>query len=268
MNINYKEECKDYELMLNLDNYQKKELNDSYDYICEYLLNINIPFIPSKNINYGNLQELFTKSIKKLSINTQLFYKDIIKEIQIIKTNMFENGYAQIIGNSKIQKIYITKKHLQEIDFACYSHELGHVPYLRNGARKDYYEYSEVLPIFLEYLSWLSINEDNAFNNFIKVRFQSIKLEAEEFLKASKQDYYENEYHHNYLDYLKRDYLKYILSFDYVLNLINVYKEDNDYVVKLIDSIVCGYSTFKEEENILGIDSKCKKLIDESKKYI
>ena len=47
---------------------------------------------------------------------------------------------------------------------------MGHIPTLKRGCINDYYEYQEVLSIFLEYLSWAKLDKENAKKLFINQR--------------------------------------------------------------------------------------------------
>lgn len=261
MEVNYKEECLMFDEFLKLNNFDTINISNANKYVCNYLSNMFIPNLEPNNFDIDKKNETFIKSINELGKETQEYYKEILPSVKIVRTNHFENGYAEIIGNSKNQKIYLTKNQFKDIDFIAFSHELGHLPYLRVGGRKEFYEYSEILSIFFEYLSCLKIYGDEAYNNFLKIRLNIAKEEALAFLEANKQDFYEDNYHFFYLENEKRDHIKYVISLDYVLNLIDIYNTDRKTITDLIDSVVVGYSSFKEETKKLNIDNDCKKLV-------
>ena len=228
---------------------------------------INVPNIKVTSFDYKKMKEFFLNSINCLGNTTNDYYKEILPRIKIVKTKHFENGYAEVVENSKLQKVYITNKKIQNVDYIACCHEFGHIPYINNKTKCDYYEYSEVLSIFFEYLSCLYLYKDDAYDFFLKQRLKIAKDESCFYLDSYNCDYYENEYHYRYLENSKLDNLKYILSLDYVLNLIDIYNNDKSIIKELIDSVVSGESSFKEKQINLGIDDNCLKLIKELKKY-
>lgn len=266
--INYKEESLMFDEFLKINNYSKKELSEKETNICNDLSKIIVIKPINIKFNYRNINKLFLESIKDLDNNTIDFYKKIIPNIKRHRSMHYKNGEAELVGNSKKQEVCITRKAFKDIDFIAYSHELGHVPSLKNGARLDYFEYSEILPIFFEYLSCLVLDKENADKLFLCNRLDISKEEAKEFKDINDINCFEDKYHYSYLDYLKRDRIKYIISLEYVLNLIEIYKNDKELIKSTIDSIVTGYSSFKEIESDLDIEAndykKIKKILNSS----
>ena len=262
MELDYKEECFMFDEFIKYNNFSVKELSSIEKEICSDLSKIKVRKHKNIDINYRKINELFLESIDSLGKDTIDYYKYQLSKLKINRSMIYENGYAEIVGNSRNQEVCVTKRKFKDIDFIAFSHELGHIPTLINGARLDYYEYSEVLPIFFEYLSCLNTYKNmNAKEEFLKMRLDIAKNEALRYEKLNNERCYLNKYHYLYLENLKRDNLKYILSLEYVLNLIDIYDLDKDKIKEIIDFVVVGFSTFKDCEKMLDIDtSKCKKL--------
>lgn len=268
MEINYKEECLMFDEFIKYNNFSIKELSLNEKKICEDLSKIKVAKHKKMDFNYRKIKETFLESISDLGKDTKEYYKYQISRLKINRSNLCENGYAEIIGKSKKQVICMTNKKIKDIDFIAYSHELGHVPTLINGARLDYYEYSEILPMFLEYLSCLKIYKDDAKKEFIKIRLDTAKNEAFNYKKLDNEKCFDDKYYYMFIENSKRDNLKYIISLEYVLGLIELYDIDKYKIKEIIDLIVTGYSSFKDCEVSLDIDTgKCKKLSSLAKKF-
>ena len=252
MDTDYKEEYLEFTDFLKENNYELKEISDSDKEICKRLSTIMIDSINPNSFSYNKRNQVFLQSIKNLGKYTKDYYKKNIKLIKKEKIDEFDNGYAEIAGNSKKQKIFITNKPFTDMDFIAYSHELGHIPALKDGTHGEYFEYSEVLSIFLEYLSCIPIYKENAKNIFLKNRLLIAKDEATNYLNMDNEVCYVDKYHYLYLESMKRDCIKYIYSLEYVLYLIELYDNDLNKIKNVIDSIIYD-SSFKEKEIELGL---------------
>ena len=61
---------------------------------------------------------------------------------------------------------------------------------------------------------------------------------------------------------MKKENMKYIYSLEYVLSLIDIFKEDPEKVKEIIDSIVCKYNTFRDYEDELSVDTNnCNRIL-------
>ena len=262
MEIDYEEEHLLFEESLKINNFDLKEKNDNEIKICEYLSDFNIANINEEPCRFKKIRNLFIRSIDDLGYDTKKYYKLVLPDIKTSRTRRFNNGYAEVIGNSKKQRIYVTRKPFKNVDFVAFSHELGHIPVLRNGARGEFFDYSEVLPIFFEYLTCKELYKDDAEKEFLILRLQMIVDEAKEYLKKHNVDCYDNEYHYLYLQDMKKENMKYIYSLEYVLSLIDIFKEDPEKVKEIIDSIVCKYNTFRDYEDELSVDTNnCNRIL-------
>ena len=172
MEIDYEEEHLLFEESLKINNFDLKEKNDNEIKICEYLSDFNIANINEEPCRFKKIRNLFIRSIDDLGYDTKKYYKLVLPDIKTSRTRRFNNGYAEVIGNS-----------FKNVDFVAFSHELGHIPVLRNGARGEFFDYSEVLPIFFEFLTCKELYKDDAEKEFLILRLQMIVDEAKEYLK-------------------------------------------------------------------------------------
>ena len=65
-------------------------------------------------------------------------------------------------------------------------HEAGHAKAIMQGCNNDYFEYGEVLPIFLEYLGCKAIESKDAYELFLMNRLNAVKKDALQFLSDKK----------------------------------------------------------------------------------
>lgn len=267
MHRDYKEEWESFENNLFYNNFSKKILNGNEKEICDIISNFQVGNIKITRFNSEEIKKLFLSSIKDLGNDTKDYFNKVLPNIKIVKSKYIETGYAEIIGNSKKQNVYITNKKMHDMDFIACCHEFGHIPYLQKGANGDYFEYSEILSIFFEYLACLYLYKQDAYNIFLNQRLKISKDEANSYLELCSEDCFENKYHYYFLEDLKRDNLKYILSLDYALKLIDFYNNNIEEIKNLIDSIICGFSSFKLEKDRLGIDDNCNTLIKKLKTH-
>lgn len=269
MEFDYIEENKLFDIFLKSNNYSKKDLTkQDLSAFCD-LSKIKVKQYKKIDINYNCINNLFLSSINELGDNTVGYYKDILKKIKIKRRSLCEPGFAEIVGNSKEQEINVTSKKFKDIDFIAFSHELGHVYSFRNGARLDYYEYSETLPIFFEYLASLNIYKEDGLDHFLRTRLKISKGEYTSFKELDSIKCFDDKNHFLYIENNKRDCLKYLISLEYALNLIDIYNTSKDEIKNIIENVIFGYSSFKDLEDNLNIDTdKCKKLIKSTESYI
>jgi hypothetical protein len=110
-------------------------------------------------------------------------------------------------------------------------HELSHFSMIY-GACSDYYEYSEALSMFFEYMMLEECNKGKGYEDFINNR---LSLLRSTFSDISGDLYFAM--NPNYLGIGCKNYsyplasnISYPESFEYVLNLIDRRKEDKEYV--------------------------------------
>ena len=266
MDINYKEEYKVFKQDLDNNNELLMSKEEDEFGICKQLssLSINKP-INNLFVN-ENIEDIFLNQISILGDTTKKYYQDHIPKIKVEKSYELKNGCAEIVGYPGKQKIYITKKAFTNLDFVAYSHELGHVPNLDNRLKKEneYFEYTEVLPIYFEYLASKTIKENNYQELFLNNRLLDTKQESKFYLNFHnkiKDKINLMSYKDKYYDALERNSYKYVKSFEYALQLINRAEEDQKIVNSSIDKYITGEESFKSLRKKLDIDtSGCKKL--------
>ena len=257
------EELDDFDLFLRYYNQDLLELDERDYEICERLSSFNIDKYNGVTLNHCKLLQIFLKSIESLGDDTKEFYRNI--ENVKIKRRKFTSGYAEIVGNNKKQVIYLNNDKLKDIDFVAYSHEMGHIPTIKNGASFDYFEYSEVLSMFFEYLASIYIDKEHVTDLFLNSRLEISSIEALMFLEANDMKKDDNSITDKLLLNEMRECYKYIISFEYALNLVELYKNDRNLLKGIIDKIVNGESSFKEFENEYNLNIKEYKIL---KKHI
>lgn len=268
MDDEYKEEIETYEFIIRYNNQKLIDFLGNEIIVCDNLSRIDVPQYYGKKINYDQINKLFFDSIKTLNKDTIDYFKEEVPKIKKERTNFFENGEAQLVGNSKKQEVHLTANDFKEIDLVAFSHEMGHIPTLKRGCLNDYYEYQEVLSIFLEYLSWVKIDKENAKKLFVNQRLNVSSEESNNVLNFYFDLEPEGEYREKLCEYRIRDAYKYILSFEYALKLVDLYEKDREYLTKLINDYLFNFKPFNELERTFDSDIReCKNILDLCKKY-
>lgn len=252
-----------FELFLKYYNQDLLEINERDIEICRRFSSCSFKKYSGVKIYLPNLKQMFLSSINSLGDETQKFYKNVPKVK--IKRRRLESGYAEIVGNNKNQEIYLNNEHLKDCDFVAFSHEMGHIPTLIKGANYDYFEYSETLSIFFEYLAALYINKSNVESIFFSNRLEVGSLESLMFLEASEYLKYDDSISDKQLLLEMRECYKYVISLEYALNLIEIYDNNRILLNKIVDEIILGKTSFKEIENKLDLNIKSYKML---KKHI
>ena len=262
MDDEYKEEVETYEFIIKYNNQKLIDFLGNEIVVCDRLSGLDIPQYYGKKIEYNNINEMFYDSIKTLSKDTIDYFNKEVPKIGKVRTEQFDNGEAQLVGNSRKQEVYITANEFKEIDFVAYSHEMGHIPTLKRGCTGDFYEYQEVLSIFFEYLSWLKIDKENAKKLFINQRLNISSEESDNVLNYYFDLEPEGEYREKVCEYRIRDAYKYILSFEYALKLVELYEKDRDYLIKIINDYLFNYKPFNELERSFNTDIReCNQIL-------
>ncbi len=261
--INYKEEVLGFKRHVELYNsiFMPCE-DDPYD-VCKQICGLkSIKYKPT-SFNFSKIKEVFLDQISLLGKDTVSFYMKRIPKTQIKKGD-FYNGDAQIYGNSSKQIVYVTNRDFKDTDFIATSHEFGHIPSFINPSKNglEYYEYLETIPIYFEYLANLSLDKKNAYKNFIDIRLDAIKKEAQGYFQQKKRIKNNGSYVDQYYIYGMIESYKYIKSFEYALQLIDRAKDDQNKVNSEIDKFVYGEKTLREIKETLEIDtSQCNKIL-------
>ena len=222
-----------------------------------------------RDMSFDDAKLLFYKAIKPLGKDSQDYLRSSYEKIKIRRVPELRNGDAELVGNSKVQNLYITNRALKENDFVALVHETGHTEAIIHGCHGDYFEYGEVLPMFLEYLGCKAIESKDAYELFLMNRLNAIKKDALQFLSDKKE--YRGRRTEQDLELLADmlNLFRYFISTDYVLQLIERFKQDYRAVIAGIDDYLVRQGTFRNLEDKLDIDTEgCQKLLKTAKPFI
>ena len=135
--------------------------------------------------------------------------------------------------------------------------------YMFYGNCRDYYEYSEVLPIFFEYLMLQTCDKENGEQDFIDYHLNALNDNLSDLnndLFFAINDEYLKINRHFYSLCLA-DTMSYIESFEYVLNLIDRRNEDKEYVDFQVASVLARETSLQKVAQDLDIKvSKYQKI--------
>jgi len=256
------DEIDNFDLFVKYYNQDLIKLEEKDYEICRRFSSYNATKYDGINLNYAKLYKMFLKSIDSLGNDTKEYYRNTNVTIKRV---ISESGYAEIVGNTKQQTIYLNKAHLKDIDFIAYSHEMGHIPSLKSGDHFDFLEYGEILPIFFEYLAALYLDKDNTDTLFLMNRLDAGEIASFLFIESNAMIKGNGSIGDKMLYNEMREHYKYIISLEYALNLIELYHTDRIEFNKYLDNIIIGKNNFKELEKNLNLDIKSYKKL---KKYI
>lgn len=222
-----------------------------------------------RDISFDDAKLLFYKAIKPLGKDSQDYLRSAYEKIKIKRVPELRNGDAELVGNSKVQNLYITNRALKDNDFIALVHETGHAKAIMQGCNNDYFEYGEVLPIFLEYLGCKAIESKDAYELFLMNRLNAVKKDALQFL-SDKKAYRGRRTEQDLALLADMLYLfRYFISTDYVLQLIERFKQDYRAVIAGIDDYLVRQGTFRNLEDKLDIDTEdCRKLLKTANQFI
>lgn len=191
------------------------------------------------------------------------FFSRALSMVQIIEDPSLDledckSGFYKDLKNDRLEyKISIPKSDFpSNLLYTAMMHELSHfnMIYAKQG---DFYEYSEVLSMFFEYLMHEAINEGKGYDDFINCRmemFKNMNQDGKEdinyalnpsLLKLEKSIY----------AYPLATSVSYIEGLEYVLNLLDRRAEDRSLVDEVINRVLLGEMNFKDVSCILDIDS-------------
>lgn len=242
----------------------------------EYMINRNLAKATIEPVRFSQIDEsnfeeeferLFISNIHFFGKNIARYYRSLMSNVTIVRDKDFENGAAQIeLYKGKIT-LTLTQNHLTLEDFIAYSHELGHLPSFVNPVEHEYYDYSETLPIFMEYLACGMIDTENKMDLFLRNRLDSTRSDAIDFLYyygKLRDDY---SYREKFLIIQLRETMMYNRSFDFALQLINRLKNNSDEIRYQLIQNIFSEKSFKEIAEDLGIKTDgCKNLLKVKKR--
>lgn len=240
--------------------------NQDYTELLDVFSRLNLTESYGKLLKSVDMKTLFLDTIKKMGKDTQDFYNKHMPKIKLIRDPYIGHDEAYSLGHEKTQIIYITNEPLFSYDFACFSHELGHVPEFIKIAKEDYFEYYEALPMLMEYLAWHKVDGIEGIAEFLRNRLAILKESAQVFFFYNYLEELDD-VGKKYLEMKKKRVESYFHSLEYVLTLIERISDDEEYSLKEVDKYVTGDKSLKEIGKTLDIDTNgCKKLIKIAKK--
>lgn len=251
------------------NHYERSQLFD----IARKINRHNPVIVPESNnlIKERDLYKSFLTSIEVFDNDFIYdYYDDILKKITLVRSKSVEGDDAELeydISKGKPTKFYVNlpKTKLTITNQIGFAHEMGHVPEI-DKPRKSFYEYSETIPMFFEYISSLDCyGPVDGKDNFIYERLSMELVEAYNILKIFKKCDSKNESERLYYTQLFADNYKFLESLDYALQLIDLYETDKNVVIEEIEKVIKGKSLIDVSKD-LNIDSSgCKRLIKEYK---
>lgn len=259
----FKEDMDEYKL------FNCKFINDDEDRIgvCKALRDMKTSRYLGDVMPEHQFKNKFLGSICNLDFNSQTFYKNHLDKIAIVKTHELNNGEGLLHGNSRKQTLFLTRRPLHTIDFVEFSHELGHLPQMLKTHSNEYYEYIEALPMFFEYLACKQIDEEHAFDLFLKIRLQIAKDAAKEYLAYQKIIKGSNSYKDRFLELEQKDAYKYLKSLELAIELIKRYEEDSKDVTMELSSYIKSDKSMKKIAKTLDISTTgCPNLMSLTRK--
>jgi hypothetical protein len=135
-------------------------------------------------------------------------------------------------------------------------HELSHYSLYLNRDKMDIYEYTEVLPIFFEYMMYSIIYKNEGKEKFINNRLRMIGNNIDDLeidLMYATNPHYLNISPENY-EFSIASALTYIESFEYVLQLIENRENNKKEVDETIGKMLMGEQTLEETTKKLDIN--------------
>ena len=180
--------------------------------------------------------------------------------INEIKDMLMEDSSSRIIknGNTVSMEMYVPKTEFTSDNlYSVITHEMTHFSMILGNCR-DYYEYSEALSIFFEYLMFKTCNEKEGYDNFVYNRLPYLKSNFEDlnddlFFAMNPQFLGIDES----IDTLPlASNLTYPESFEYALNLIDRRNEDKKTVDKEIVKLLYREKTLQDVAATLDFDTK------------
>jgi hypothetical protein len=230
-----KQIVKSMEYKLKYDYSNPKVLQDFYE-----LCNIHIPTIYKTTMKNEKKDFLLCMSNLLASVTDERiadYFTTVYSAINFRydKELSLEESKAIVIKCDDNNKSFtISLPECEEPNNILYStimHELSHFSMIY-GACSDYYEYSETLSMFFEYMMLEECNKGKGYEDFINNR---LSLLRSTFSDISGDLYFAM--NPNYLGIGCKNYsyplasnISYPESFEYVLNLIDRRKEDKEYV--------------------------------------
>ncbi len=229
------------------DDYERKNIYQ----IARKISRVNIPESKSnkEKVKEEVIKPFFLRSLKVFE-NSFIsdYYNEKAKKIKLVRDSNLDEHEANLYftsgeGRDTRFKIYVPSGQLTVSDQMSYAHEMGHVPEIEKP-RSTYIEYTEALPIFMEYIIELRRHKESqkALDEFLLERLVAEQNEARDLMKIYKQCESKNETVQLYHFQVFADYYKYLESLDFALQLIDRLNTDKDIVRCEVENVIKGKS--------------------------
>ena len=225
-----------------------------------------------KTIDDKQIYERFLSSLKELDSDFVYdYYKKMFSRMKLVRSGKVIEDDAELeygIDNGRISKstIFLPTKKLTVTNQIGFAHEMGHIPELFK-LRESFFEYNEVLPFFFEYIAALDCyDKKSAKENFALERLSMIIQEAANILYYFKLCNSKENAKSLYYTQLFADNYKFFESFDFVLQLIDIYEKDKKIAVNEIEKVIKGKSLIDVSKDLEIDSSDCKRLLMEYKR--
>ena len=265
MNNFYSDKINEFNKRLTANNLELLPYDEEEHEICKKIGNLKVrPFLGELLTNFY-FHDSFMDAIGGFNSKTRRYFNNIVNKISVTAHPYVQSGNAYSKAyNGKVGSIFLTAEPLREMDFIAFSHEMGHLPYLIDNSKEDYYEYIEAFPMFLEYLACKYLNEDDlkAKERYLQIIMERVNFSANFIVNKDKEITGEDEAKDTYLYCEEREYYKYITSAEFAMQLIERMDKNRFVVNREIDKYVNHDKSMKDIAKKLDIDVKgCKTLV-------
>lgn len=276
----FEEETNKYDLELEKsmlspkNDYDKQELSQIRK-MCEEISEITTPTPLSYDeiVKEELLGPYFIRSVGVLdNFQISAFFIDAVRKMKLYRDRNFGRGETEINYrcsniNNNLYVMSLPTGELTMSEQMGYGHEMGHIPHL-DKPRDDFLEYSEALPIFMEYLVALRRTKDPklAFDYFLCERLPIEKTNAISILKVYDEIINSKNIEQKYYIQLFQKYYKYLESLEFAIQLIDAMNQDKIEVVRELEKVINGFSMESTADNLDINSYGCKRLLQEFKR--
>lgn len=225
-------------------------------------------------IEDSSIEPIFLSAMMNIKNNDIYnYYRSRIATINVVRDKKLEIGKANLtlkpVGNSLYAEQINLPYYARKIDLLAFAHEMGHIPGFENKRRdiSEYFEYTEVLPMLMEFFvcSYLFKGEEKEI--FLKERLASEQNAAISFCQIYKKYNALSKKSSAKEKHLLYDLIscyKYLASLDFSLQLIDIMDNDKKEVINNLAQVVNGDSSINDVGKKFDIDTSCcKRLVKE-----
>lgn len=235
--------------------------------------NISESTLKDENVREEVIKPYFLRSLKVLENPRILdYFTNKTQKIKLIRDGKFIEQETELDFDRKTGQptkfiLRLPKGQLTMSEQMGFAHEMGHVP-LIDKPREDFLEYSEALPIYMEYLTALRKQKDRgkALDYFLTERLPMEYEEAKDIMKIFKRIENKDTIIRLYHTQLFADYYKYLESLEFALALIDRMDSDLPAVSDEVEKVITGTSLANMADNLDITTDGCERLLKEYKR--